>query len=141
MVLEYFFYQSERRSKHQPGGHSRHPWCFHVFFLWKRRGDIFMFPTKCIGILGKITKCDSCQKIWCFLSSVQIYKVVVRRPCPSAGHSGYINTNYQMKCTPNYDIFVVSLILQARDTRNTKYHIKNTMYQILKNENARSGAT
>ena len=66
LVFEYFYYQSERGSKHQPSGDSRHPWCFHVFFLWKRRGDIFMFPTKCIGILGKITKCDSCPKIWCF---------------------------------------------------------------------------
>ena len=88
LVFEYFHYQSERGSKHQPSGHSRHPWCFHVFFLWKRRGDIFMFPTKCIGILGKITKCDSCQKIWCFLLSVLIYKVVVCRPFHSAGHSG-----------------------------------------------------
>ena len=66
LVFEYFYYQSERRSKHQPSGDNCHPWCFHVFFLWKRQGDIFIFPTKCIGILGKITKCDSCPKIWCF---------------------------------------------------------------------------
>ena len=78
LVFEYFYYQSERRSKHQPSGDNCHPWCFHVFFLWKRQGDIFIFPTKCIGILGKITKCVFPKKNMVFF----VFSANLKSCCP-----------------------------------------------------------